>query len=153
MVAATEAMLTVLHPAGGVPSGFMARNACFMPSAAPTTLTSRAGRQVILCFDIDDERSDLDAGIVDENIEAAHLGDGRRNRRLPTRASSVTSRVTKAGLAPPAAIALAVSSTNVSQDVADHHRGARLGQGRHARPEAAALPVTSAFAGQVEFAH
>src|SRR4249920_2559645 len=80
IVAATEAILTMAPPAPALPPGRIARNACFMPRPVPTMLTSH-----ILSLEIDDERGDLDAGIVDQDVVAAERGDGGCNRLFPLR--------------------------------------------------------------------
>ena len=144
MVAATEATLTTAPPLPAGPSGFMARNACFMPSAAPTTLTSHMRR-----------RSCASTLMTSDVISTPALFT--RMSKPPNSAivaetaacqlaSSVTSRVTKAALAPPVAIALAVSrptSVNTSPIITAAPALERAAAMPAPRPRAP--PVTSAF--------
>jgi len=144
MVAATEATLTTAPPLPAAPSGFIARNACFMPRAAPTTLTSHMRR-----------RSCASTLMTSDVISTPALFT--RMSKPPNwaivaetaacqLASSVTSRLTKAALAPPVAIDLAVSrptSVNTSPIITAAPASERAAAIPAPRPRAP--PVTSAF--------
>ena len=108
----------------------------------------------ILRLDVDDQRRDLDPCIVHEDVEAAQLGDRRRNRGLPARlVGDVEGH--EGGLGAAGRDRLGGFPTNVSQHVANHHGRACLGEGRrHPRAEAASAASHQRLsAGQVEFAH
>ena len=83
----------------------------------------------ILRFDIDDQRRDFDPCIVHEDVEAAQLGDRRRNRGLPARLVGDVEAY-EGGLGAAGCDRLGGFSPNVSQHVANHHGGACFGEGR-----------------------
>ena len=56
-----------------------------MPSAVPSRLTSSM-RAESLRVDVDEQAGDLDAGVVDQDVEPAEVADGGRDRGvLPAR--------------------------------------------------------------------
>ena len=83
MVAATLAMLTIEPPLPAAPPGRMARRPCFMPERGADDVDLEHAAQVGR-VEVDDERGDLDAGVVDQDVEAAELGDGRRRPPAPS---------------------------------------------------------------------
>ncbi len=129
-------------PAG--PSGFMARNACFMPSAAPTTLTSHMRRKSFASTLMTSDVISIPALFtrMSKPPNCAIVAETAACQL----ASSVTSRVTKAALAPPVASALAVSrptSVNTSPIITAAPALERAAAMPAPRPRAP--PVTSAF--------
>ena len=134
IVAATEAMLTIEPPLPAAPSGRIARNACLMPRAVPSTLTSSIVDTAGL--EIDQEGGDLDAGVVDQDVEAAELVDGRGDRGLPRRLVGDV-EPGGSGLAPALGDRGGRRGAELLLQVADHHRGTRCRQGPgHALAEA-----------------
>ena len=108
----------------------------------------------ILGFDIDDQRGDLDAGVVDEDVEAAQFGDRRRHRGLPARVVGDVEGH-EGGLGAAGRDRLRGLPANVRQHVADHHRRASPGKRRrHPGAEAARAAGHQGLpAGEVECAH
>ena len=79
MVAATEATLMTTPPLPATPPGRMARKACLMPSEVPSRLTS-SWLRTASGVEVDEQAGDLDARVVDQDVQAAELagrvGDG-----------------------------------------------------------------------------
>ena len=82
MVAATEAMLTIAPPGPAGPPGRIARKACFMPSAVPSEIDLAHARSVVGVRSMT-SAGDLDAGVVDQDVQAAERLDRVRDGVLP----------------------------------------------------------------------
>ena len=123
IVAATEAMLTTAPPLPAGPPGRIARKACFMPSTVPTMLTSHIRRSV-LGLDLGDQRGDLDAGIVDQDVVAAEGFDRRGNGPLPLRIVGDV-ELDEAALHAVLGDLGSAAPAGVIEDVADHDRRRR----------------------------
>ena len=126
IVAATDAMLTTEPPLPAAPPGRMARKACFMPSTAPTTLTSHILRTSAGLRSTTSEVISTPALLMrmSKPPSSAMVVSTARSHC----SSSVTSSLTKPPLTPDwrqRAGGLAAASF---QNVADHDRRAGLGE-------------------------
>ena len=107
--------------------GRIARNACFMPSAVPTMLTSHIRRTSSALMSMTSEVISMPALLI-RMSKPPSVAIGGRDGAVSHCASSVTSSWTKPAVAPSLAIAAGGVLAEVVQDVADHHRGAGLRQ-------------------------
>ena len=150
IVAATEATLITQPPLPAAPPGRIARNACLMPSVVPSRLTSSILRR-LGGVDVDQQAGDLDAGVVDQDVETAELADRVGDRGLP---AGVVGDVE---VHEPVAVAERSGhlGAEVVLQVADHHLGAGCGQRLgHALAESlGAAGDQCPAAGQVEICH
>ena len=144
MVAATEEMLTMLPPLPAAPPGRMARNACFMPSAVPTTFTSSMRRRSAASM------STTSAVISTPALLTSRSKPPRDFTVASTAAtqlaSSVTSSRTKSAFAPVADSAWAVSRplSSITSAITTEAPAAASACAM-AAPIPRAAPVTRAF--------
>src|SRR5215831_17533239 len=78
-----DEMLTIEPP----PAAFMCGIANFIPRKTPRALTAISRSQAAVSEQVLD-RAAAEAGIVDENVESAELGESGVDRRLPFRFAS-----------------------------------------------------------------
>ena len=151
IVAATDEMLMMLPPLAGDAVG---------PHRPQAPLEAERGaedvdlehRADVLRVDVDDQAADLDPGVVDQHVQPAEVGGGRRDRVLPA------ALVGHVEVHEPVAVALQRVGdlrAEVVLEVGDDDPGAGRGQGlRHAFAEAlGASGDEGRAAGEVESGH
>jgi hypothetical protein len=104
--------------------------------------------------EVDHQTGQLDAGVVDQDVQAAELGDGGADRRFPVRVVGDVERHEGGGRA---GVLERVGGllAEILRDVGDHDRGAGRGQGLcHPGAETLGTPCHQGFSsGQVVHAH
>ena len=141
-------------PLPAAPPGRIVRKACLRPSAVPSRLTSSCLRTAV-GVEVDDQAGDLDAGVVDQDVEPAEEARSRSATAASQLASSVTSRCTNPCPSPRAGQRLGDLGPEVVLQVGDDDRGAGGGE-RVGHPLAEALGPSGdegLAAGEVEIGH
>ena len=150
MVAATEAMLMMLPPLPAAPAG---------PHGAQAVLDAeRRAEEVdvehladLVGLDLGEQAGDLDAGVVDQDVEAAEVLDRLADGLLPAVVAGHVEGDEAVLLTQP----LGDRPTGLLLEVGDHHGGAGVGQrAGHPLPEPLGPSGDQGLAaGQFEHAH